>query len=85
MKKIWENPKHTQALFRFLSEFDEYTNDFKTVEKTSAQLATDKIMEMAARKSVSKNTTNHTYSKDTGFTRENLGEYIDQKGVSPVK
>lgn len=79
MKKIWENPKHAQALFRFLSEFDEYKHEFKTPDKTPAQLATDKIMEMAARKSVSKNTTDHTYSRDNKFSREDVGEFIDRQ------
>lgn len=82
LKKIWENPKHTHLLFKFLTEFDQYTNDFKSPDKTPNQLATDKIMEMANRKSVSRSTTSHERNNDKEFSRENIGNFVDKQGVS---
>ena len=80
MKKIWENPKHAQVLFRFLSDFDEYRLEFKNLDKSPTQLATSKILEMAQKKTVSKTITNHSKNDGVPFTRENLGEYIDRQG-----
>lgn len=80
MKKIWENPKNAQVLFRFLSDFDEYKLEFKNLDKSPTQLATSKILEMAQKKTVSKTITNHSKNDGVPFTRENLGEYIDRQG-----
>jgi hypothetical protein len=80
MKKIWENPKNAQVLFRFLSDFDEYKLEFKNLDKSPMQLATNKILEMAQKKTVSKTITNHSRNEGVPFTRENLGEYIERQG-----
>jgi hypothetical protein len=80
MKKIWENPKHAQMLFRFLSDFDEYKLEFKNLDKNPMQLATNKILEMAQRKGVTKTITNHSKNEGKPFSRENLGEFINQAG-----
>jgi hypothetical protein len=80
LKKIWENPKHAQTLFRFLSDFDEYKLEFKNLDKNPMQLATNKILEMAQRKSVTKTITNHSKNEGKPFSRENLGEFINQAG-----
>lgn len=81
MKKIWEDPKLTQVLFRFLSDFDEHKKEFKNLDKNPTQIATSKILEMANKKAISKTITNHVTTSAKPFSKENLGEFIMEKGA----
>ena len=79
LKKIFENPKNTQILMRFLTDYDEYKEEFKSLNKSVEAVATSRILDLIKSKgNTSISTSSEEVTKDS-VIKSKFDNYLDRK------